>query len=315
MRLAERLVLALLMALVTLSAAAQSEQGMYEIPAGVRVTRDHTLIGQKVLLAGTMAGDLQLIGGQLELGGTIEGTLFTFGTDVVFSPGAKVTGDVTLMGGSVSGLRADTAGGELVVRTREHSAEAIADAGLLGPFAGGSTPSLFSVALQLSLLIMWLVGTVLLTLTSSREIRATSIEIRESPAYTFLLGLVGFTSFVLTAIVLSYLIPYLVGIPLLLALGAFGIFVKIFGTVAVFHALGTTVAGPRTREQLERRRFLRGDLALAIAGLLVLGLVRLVPVVGVIVWMIASIFGIGAALGTKFGRRDPWFLVDRSVRS
>lgn len=301
------LALALFVAPVTVRA-----QAVYEIPAGERVERDHTMLGERVVVAGTLAGDLQMLGGSVQIDGVVEGDVFTFGSTVRFGANGRVTGDLSVVGGSVTGLRPHAVGGELLVRTREHSAEAIADAGLLGPFAGGSTPSLFSIALQLSLLLMWLVAAVLLSLASPREIRVTSIELRESVLHTFVLGLVAFTSFVLTAVVFSYLIPFLVGIPLLLALGAFGIFVKIFGTVAVFHAVGSLVAAPRTREQLEKRRFLRGDLALTIAGLLILGLIRLIPVVGVIVWMIASVFGIGAALATKFGRRDPWYLARRS---
>lgn len=291
--------------------AARANPDVYEIPSGQSVARDHTMVGEAVVVSGTLDGDLQMFGGSLRIDGRVEGDVFTFGTSIEIGSGGRIAGGLTAIGGTISGLRADAVGGELMVRTRDHSAQAIADAGLLGPFAGGRTPTLFSLALQLSLLVVWLVGAVLLTLASGREIRATSIEIRQSPGHTFLLGLVGFTSFILTAVVFSYLIPFLVGIPLLLALGAFGIFVKIFGMVAVFHAIGAMVAAPRSREQLGRRRLIRGDLALAIAGLLVLGLLRLVPVVGVILWMIASVIGIGAALGTKFGRRDPWFLADR----
>lgn len=291
--------------------AARANPDVYEIPSGQSVARDHTMVGEAVVVSGTLDGDLQMFGGSLRIDGRVEGDVFTFGTSIEIGSGGRIAGGLTAIGGTISGLRADAVGGELMVRTRDHSAQAIADAGLLGPFAGGRTPTLFSLALQLSLLVVWLVGAVLLTLASGREIRATSIEIRQSPGHTFLLGLVGFTSFILTAVVFSYLIPFLVGIPLLLALGAFGIFVKIFGMVAVFHAIGAMVAAPRSREQLGRRRLIRGDLALAIAGLLILGLVRLVPVVGVILWMIASVIGIGAALGTKFGRRDPWFLADR----
>jgi len=78
--------------------------------------------------------------------------------------------------------------------------------------------------------------------------------------------------------------------------------------VAVFHALGTLTAGPRTPEQAARRRWLRGDLAMVVVGFLVLGLIRLIPVVGPLVWMGASALAIGVALATKFGRREPWFL-------
>ena len=121
------------------------------------------------------------------------------------------------------------------------------------------------------------------------------------------------TSFVLTAIMFSYLVPYLIGIPLLAALAVFAILTKIYGMVAVFHSVGTLVAGARTREQLASRTWLRGDVAMVVIGVLILGAIRLIPSIGPIAWSAASVFGIGVALATKFGRREPWFLVFRSA--
>ena len=168
-------------------------------------------------------------------------------------------------------------------------------------------------AVIVSLLFVWIIAGVAVTLMSGREIRYSSIEVRTSPLHCFALGLVAVTSFVLTAILFSYLIPYLVGIPLLLALAVFAIVTKIYGTIAVFHAIGTIVASARTREDLSQRRWLRGDLAMVVIGVLILGAIRLIPVVGTVVWGLVSIFGIGTALATKFGRREPWFLVWRPV--
>ncbi len=150
-----------------------------------------------------------------------------------------------------------------------------------------------------------------MTLVSGREVRLSSIEMRASSLHCFVLGLVAFTSFVLTAIMFSYLVPYLVGIPLLAALAVFAILTKIYGMVAVFHSVGTLVAGSRTREQLASRKWLRGDTAMVVIGVLILGAIRLIPVLGTIAWSGASIFGIGVALATKFGRREPWFLAWR----
>jgi hypothetical protein len=170
-------------------------------------------------------------------------------------------------------------------------------------------------AVIVSLLFVWIVAAVVLTLVNGREIRYSSIEVRTSPLHCFALGLVAVTSFVLTAILFSYLIPYFIGIPLLVALGFFAALTKIYGTVAVFHAVGTLVAGSRTREQLDQRRWLRGDLAMVVVGALLLGAIRLIPVIGTVVWGIVSVFGVGTALATKFGRREPWFLMWRPAES
>jgi hypothetical protein len=190
-------------------------------------------------------------------------------------------------------------------------------------FKAPSAPVTFSqaasmmtrTAVGVSLLFVWIITAVVVTLMSGREVRYSSIEVRTSPLHCFALGLVAVTSFVLTAILFSYLIPFLVGIPLLVALGVFAVLTKVYGTIAVFHAIGTIVAGTRSRDVLMQRRWLRGDLAMVIVGVLLLGAIRLIPVLGLIVWSIASVFGIGTALATKFGRREPWFLLFRPVES
>ncbi len=174
-----------------------------------------------------------------------------------------------------------------------------------------ATAMLQKTAVIVALLAVWMIAAVSLTLLSGREIRYSSVEMRASALHCFALGLVAVTSFALTAIVFSYLIPYHVGLPLLFALGVFAILTKIYGLVAVFHAIGTLVAGSRTREQLNRRNWLRGDLAIVVIGVVVLGALRLIPIVGPIIWGFASVFGIGTALATKFGRREPWFLAYR----
>lgn len=170
-------------------------------------------------------------------------------------------------------------------------------------------------AVKVSLLAVWLFAAIVVTLISGREVRLSSVELRASALHCFALGLVAITSFVLTAILFSYLIPFVVGIPLLIALGVFAILAKAFGMITVFHAIGTLVAGARTRDQLERRRWLRGDLAMVLMGVLLLGAIRLVPVAGTILWAGSSILGVGVALATKFGRREPWFLATNLSRA
>ena len=180
---------------------------------------------------------------------------------------------------------------------------------------GDATTMLQKTAVSVALLALWMFAAVALTLLSGREIRYSSVEMRASALHCFALGLVAVTSFALTAIVFSYLIPYHVGVPLLFALGVFAILTKIYGMVSVFHAVGTLIAGSRTREQLAGRKWLRGDLAMVVIGVLILGAIRLIPIVGLIVWSLTSVFGIGTALATKFGRREPWFLAYRTAES
>ena len=52
-------------------------------------------------------------------------------------------------------------------------------------------------------------------------------------------------------------------------------------------------------------------MAMVVIGVMVLGGLHLVPLIGNPIWMVASLFGFGVSIATKFGRREPWFLTWR----
>jgi len=259
---------------------------------------DQYLFGKDANVDKPIHGSLQVYGGNAYIHAPINGDLLVIGGDVTIADPGKVTGNVVYGGGHIVGAEGRVNGHVYSLTTLQ-----------------GAAATMTKSAVIVSLLFVWLVVAVLITLLSGREVRYSSIEIRASALYCFALGLVAFTSFVLTAIVFSYLVPYLIGIPLLAALAVFAILTKVYGMIAVFHAVGTLVAGSRTREQLASRKWFRGDLAMVVVGVLILGALRLIPAVGAIVWSLSSIFGVGVALATRFGRREPAFLVWRPAEA
>jgi hypothetical protein len=250
------------------------------------------VFGRDAVIDHPVKGDVQVYRGTATVRDVVDGDLLVFGDGVVFEGNGRVRGNVILAGGVVKNGDGRIGGRLYTPATIE-----------------GAMAMITRTAVIVSLLLVWMIAAIVVTLMSGREIRLSSVELRASPLHCFALGLVAVTSFFLTAIVFSYLVPYLVGIPLLFALTVFAVLTKIYGTVAIFHAVGTLVAGARRRDQLAQRRWLRGDLAMVVVGVLILGALRLIPVVGTIIWAGASVFGIGVALATKFGRREPWFLM------
>lgn len=276
---------------VLLMIAAPERSAAAGRPGFSLATSDRYVINENVTISERIEGDLQVYGGTVVVAETVAGDLVVLGGSVRFSGAGRVDGNVIYAGGVVE------AGSERV-------------GGRVYPLSSleGAAMSMTKNAIVVSLLLVWLLAAVVLTLMSGRELRLSSVEVRASALHCFVVGLVALTSFVLTAIAFSYLVPYVVGIPLLAALGIFATLTKVYGMIAVFHAVGTVVIAPRTREDLARRRWFRGDLAMVVVGVLLLGAIRLIPIVGPIVWAVASVFGVGVALATKFGRREPWFL-------
>jgi hypothetical protein len=259
-----------------------------------------------------MRGDVQALGGSLLIDAAVEGDVIAIGSQLRFGPNARVSGNLVALGGSVESFDRSRVAGDTWVP------------GSLGTIFGATGSgdaltsmmnepfSLAAAAIKLALTLGWILIAILVVLVAGREVRSTSFELRESLFHSFLLGLVAFTSFVLTALVFGYLIPYGVGVVLLAILGAVAVVAKVYGMIAVFHAVGAILAGPRTHSEAGVR-WLRGDLALTVVGAVTLGALRLVPLVGNVVWIAATIAGIGVALATCLGRREPWFLAARSV--
>jgi len=263
-----------------------------------RFTNDVYVIGQKASINEPVAGSVQIYRGDVVVANAIAGDLLVLGGSVTFTGAGRVDGNLIYAASRVSNAEN---------RIRGH----------IYPLASleGAAVSMTKNAIVASLLLVWLIAAIVVTLMSGREIRLSSAEVRSSALHCFVLGLVALTSFVLTAIAFSYLVPYVVGIPLLAALAVFAILTKVYGMIAVFHAVGTLVAGSRTRQQLASRKWLRGDLAMVVIGVLLLGAIRMIPVAGTIVWGLASVFAVGTALATKFGRREPWFLEFRAANA
>jgi hypothetical protein len=273
--------LALVMALLPTGATGEERQR----------THDTYFFNETRTLTEPVAGTVQVYGGSLEVASAIGGDLIVMGGKVAFRGAGRVEGNLIHAASTVTGAEGRVGGRIYPLASLE-----------------GAAGALTKTAIVASLLMVWFLAAVGVTLMSGREIRFSSVEVRSSALHCFVLGLVAITSFVLTAVAFSYLVPYVVGIPLLAALAVFAILTKVYGMIAVFHAVGAIVTAPRTRDQLAARRWFRGDLAMVVTGALLLGAIRLIPVVGTFVWSVAGVFAVGAALATKFGRREPWFL-------
>jgi hypothetical protein len=172
---------------------------------------------------------------------------------------------------------------------------------LEGPSLGMPAGSALVVGAKLALLCGWLVLLLLLFATAGREVLATSESDVADPFRNFLVGMTAVLSHALTGLFITSLAAAVLGVPLLFLAVFVGLLLKLWGMAAVFHALGDVVS----------RRLFKGrllPLSAATVGLLVLGAAKLVPWIGVWTWTVATFIGVGAALSTKLGRREPWLV-------
>lgn len=276
--------------------AARTEPAL-RLEAGAVTSQQLVGVGRDVIVQGQALADIAALDGSVEISGQVTGDVVVLRGNVRLAPTARVGGDIFVVGGTIRAAPGAHAGGRMVSYPTASNAWMTL---MEGPSLGLGFASRMVVGAKLALMAAWAALLLLFFATSGRQLLETADGVRREPFRSFFTGLTGVVSLVLTALFFSAFAGGIIGLPLLILVVLLGMVLKLWGMVAVFYALGDWIA-----LHLLRRRY--RPLNAATVGLLVLGAVKFLPWFGVVAWTTATFIGIGAALSTKFGRREPWF--------
>ncbi len=283
---------ALLTAAVPLAAA----ESALVIEADSLAARQVIALGRQLVVNGTVTSDAAVVGGDALVGGEGRGDLSVLGGNARLRPAASVGGDVFVLGGRLDAERGSRIAGLSVSYPTIGSAWLTL---LEGPSLGLSPVSPIVLGAKLALLAGWVALTLGLFAVAGGGVLSTSRSVGDEPFRNFFVGLTGVLAAFLTALLFAALAATLAGAPMLVLVVLVALLLKLWGMTAVFHSLGAWV--------LERMGRRLTPLNAALVGLVILGAVKLIPFVGTWCWTVATFIGVGAALTTKFGRREPWF--------
>ncbi len=254
-------------------------------------------VGRDVVVAGEALADVAALDGSVEVTGRVAEDIVVLRGDVRLAPTARVGGDVFVVGGTIRAARGARVGGRMVSYPNASNAWLTL---LEGPTIGLGFSSRLVLGAKLALMAAWAALLLLFFAASGRQVMETAGGVQREPFRSFFVGLTGVVTLVLTGLFFSAFVGGIVGVPLLVLVVLLAMVLKLWGMVAVFYALGDWIS-----RHLLRRRF--RPLNAATIGLLVLGAIKFLPWFGVLAWTTATLIGVGAALSTKFGRREPWF--------
>ena len=296
----------LLLAVLMAAGAVPGAAGAADGPAEALVIREGSVarsqvvaLGRDVVVAGEALSDVAALDGSVRITGSVAGDVIVLGGGATLGPEARVGGDVFAVGGSIEAAP----GARIEGRTVAHPTASAAWITLLeGPALGAGPATPLVLGAKLALMAAWMALTLLLFAASGREMLATSEAVRREPFRCFVTGLTGVVALALTAVAFGAFAPPVAGAPLLVLVVLFALLLKLWGMVAVFHALGGALLRAARRPRA---------LALnaATAGLLALGIAKFVPIAGAWIWTVATLIGVGASLGSKFGRQEAWFQI------
>jgi hypothetical protein len=261
------------------------------------VAHQMVAVGRDLVIAGEALSDVAALDGSVDVSGRVTGDIVVLRGNVRLAPTARVSGDVFVVGGTIRAARGAQTGGRMVSYPNASSAWLTL---LEGPSIGLGFASRLVLGAKLALLASWAALLLLFFAASGRQVMETADGVRREPFRSFFVGLTGIVCLLLTGLFFSAFARGIIGVPLLVLVVLLAMVLKLWGMVAVFYALGDWLC-----RNLLKRRF--RPLNAATVGLLVLGAIKFLPWFGVLAWTAATLIGVGAALSTKFGRREPWF--------
>lgn len=253
--------------------------GDVTVPRGETVDGVYVVSGD-VHLAGRSEGDVVLFSGDATVSGRIEGDLVTFGGRARVLPRAFISDDVRY------GDERPLVAGAAIVRG-DVSKESWPDSGDLFPFVAGIV---FWLAIGVSAAILG----VLLLLIAPRAADAIHERSRERIGPLIAIGIAILICLPIASVIAAVT---LVGLPL-----AIGILLALLPLGAVAYVASAWALGRRVVKPP------RGRIVSFLAGLAILRLAALIPILGFFIGLAAVVFGLGllgAAIGTAREPRQP----------
>ncbi len=256
-------------------------------------------LGGNVLIEGKVLDDVMVIGGSITISGEAGQSVVGIGSRIIVKSTATIGKDLAALGGTLEKEPGCTIGGDTIYfQPRKLGDKLFRDGLFQGAFSLSLIPII--VVVKLAIIFLWLMAAVMGAALFPKPIAFASAEIRKSfwPALgTGLVAIIVFTMLVIFAALLSII---LIGIPIVLALGAAGFIIKVFGRLAVFHLLGESALRAVGSRKMSA-------LGAVLAGLVVFSIAGFIPILGFFFGFVMNAVGWGIALRTKFGSRENWF--------
>ncbi len=259
--------------------------------------RDDTQVvitGRVVVAQDENVGDVVILNGDARINGSVDGSVFALNGDVTVR--GTVRHNVIAANGRVVVLGGARVGGDVTSREKARispGATVDGDVESVGRrFALGQIGIVAAILIWLAVILSTLVFGVLLLLIAPRAADAFADAGRTAVGASIGLGIAAAVGLpIIGLILLASLVGLPLGVVVLLTLG----FVYMLGYVASAYFLGRLILGPT------RNRFLA-----YVVGWAILSVAGLIPVVNGIVFLAATVYGLGMIVVAIFrARRGP----------
>ncbi|MEW6158629.1 MAG: RDD family protein [Verrucomicrobiota bacterium] len=254
--------------------------------------REVVIVGGDAIIDGEVRRDVVVVFGKVKVNGTVGGDLVNVLGGTVLGPNAMVEGDATVVGGRLERKAGAHVGGEpreILAGENIPSFQWVADWVVKGLMWARPLPPQFAWVWTVA--AIFLVLYVLMMALFPRPVQACVDAMDRTPVGTFFTGVLGLISFPFVLLLLVVTGVGVLIIPFLFVALAAAFF---FGKISVYRFTGLQLARQLHAAVLEQ------PLVALIIGILIFYLLYMVPVLGLLAWMLATIWGLGSVLMATF---------------
>ena len=275
-----------------------------------KTVKDAISIGSNVRVYGTVKKDAVSLGGDVivESGGKIKGDAVSIGGDIIIKDDGEVRKDAVSIGGSVNVSYRGTVHGDCIKmnkftpglmfkRVFPHSlgniSQAIAKTVLIGPFIGifGAAGFIISMVFLLIKLTVSFAIAALVTYFFPQQVSRMANYAQEDFPKALLLGIM---ILIVIPIMLLFLLSTLIGIPLIPLVLVTLFIIRLFGSVGIALWVGRIIPESEGRSLMVN----------VLLGVLTIGILKHIPIIGVIVWIGVWAASYGIVILTQFAVRS-----------
>lgn len=256
--------------------------------------KDIISFGTDVIIKGTAKKSVIVIRGSISVYGTVNEDVVGIGSKVSVFSGAKINGDLLVIGGRLKKERETCIEGDMFYFKPGRNFPTFFKSALKGAFSFPSKP--YELLLKIIALISWFLLVLIVNFFFPRNVSEASLIMRRNIWKGLLIGLFSLLIIIVFLAFFGFLSLFLIGIPFLILVLIILFLTLLFGRTIVFHWMGSNLL-----EVFKRTEF--SNTIAVISGFVVFFIIAFIPFLSVLMRIFVDLCGIGIAVISKFGTK------------
>jgi hypothetical protein len=256
--------------------------------------KDIISFGSEVTIHGTAKKSVIVIGGSINVYGTVGNDVIGIGSKVSVLKGAKISGDLLVIGGRLRKDRETCIEGDMFYFKPGRNFPAFIKSAFKGAFSFPSRPH--EILLKIVALLSWFLLVLIFNFIFPKNVLEASLLMDKNIWKSLLIGFLSLLIVLVFLVFFGFLSLFLIGIPFLIIV-LIGLFLAVlFGRTAIFHWLGSTILKALKRDEFS-------NTIAVLSGFIVFFILSFIPFFSLLMRIFVDLCGIGIVVISKFGTR------------